>query len=304
MRAEAVSDFLQEKASELRPVGGHQPARLVQIANDLGIHVKLVLRPLERNDSYHARCELLERPLQILVYRSSPTAAIAPVSPANEHLLSSRERFSIAHELGHCIAYQSCGLKPVPERDNRREYWYQERAMNEFASALLVPPWLSSQWKSQLSNFDASCLFRIRDWANACKASPEVVVTALTRDMQGIGFLKVGVGVRLRAARRVLVVFHSSSSSNLAFPNLYSHIDDAEFVNTVTGKGGVIWLPRCRLGSIELKEVQIAWLTAAGKAQSRRREFRKAVRLSGVLYWICAFAGNPVIDKGQGVFRL
>lgn len=304
MRVQEVTGFLQERASELRPAGGHLPARLVQIANDLGIHVKLVLRPLNRHDPYHARCELQERPPQILIYRNSATAAVAPVSPVDEHLLSSRERFSVAHELGHCIAYQSCGLNPVAERDDRREYWHQERAMNEFASALLVPPWLSSRWKSHLSNFDATCLFRIRDWANDCRTSPEVVVTALARDTQGMGFLKVAEAVRVRTDKRVLVVFHSCSGSNVALPNLYTHIDDVDFVNTVKGRGGVIFSPRCRLGSIELKDVQIAWCTATGKAQSRRREFQKAVRLSGILYWICASAEHPAFDKGQSVLQL
>ena len=304
MRVQEVSDFLQERASELRPAEGHSPARLVQIANDLGIHVKLVLRPLNRHDPYHARCELRERPPQILIYRNSTTAAVAPVSPADEHLLSPRERFSVAHELGHCIAYQSRGLKPVAERGDRREYWYQERAMNEFASTLLVPPWLSSRWKSQLANFDATCLFRIRDWANDCRTSPEVVVTALARDTQGIGFLKVAEAVRVRADKRILVVFHSCSGSNVALPNLYTQIDDVDFVNTVKGRGGTILSPRCRLGSIELNDVQIAWCAATGKARSRRREFLKVVRLSGFLYWICAFAGHPVFDEGQSVLQL
>ena len=304
MRVREVGDVLQQRASELRPTGGHLPARLIQIANDLGIHVKLVLRPLDRDAPYHARCELQERPPQILIYRNSATAAVAPVSPADEHLLSSRERFSVAHELGHCIAYLSCGLKPVAERDDRREYWDQERAMNEFASALLVPPWLSSRWKSQLSNFDATCLFRIRDWANDSRTSPEVVVTALARDTQGIGFLKVAEAVRVQADTRVLVVFHSCSGSNVALPNLYTHIDDVDFVNSVKGGGGVILSSRCRLGSIELIDVQIAWCTAMGKAQSRRREFRKAVRLSGILYWICAFAEHPVFDKCQSALQL
>ena len=303
MRVQEVSGFLQDRASELRPAGRHLPARLVQIANDLGIHVKLVLRPLNGHDPYHARCDLHERPPQILIYRDSATAAVAPVSPADEHLLSSRERFSVAHELGHCIAYQSCGLKPVAERDDRREYWRHERVMNEFASALLVPPWLSSLWKSQLSNFDATCLFRIRDWASECRTSPEVVATALARDTQRIGFLKVAEAVRVRADKRVLVVFHSCTGSNVALPNLYTHIDDVDFVNTVKGRG-VIVSPRCRLGAIELNDVQIAWCTATGKAQSRRREFRKAVRLSGILYWICAFAEHPTFDKGQSVLQL
>ncbi len=303
-REQEVRSLLQSRARELRPVGERPAAQLVQIANQLGVEVKLVLCPINGKTPYQARCEIHAHSLQIVIYRHSATAAVAPINPSDEHLLSSRERFSVAHELGHCIAYQSCGLKPVQERDNRREYWYHERVMNEFASALLVPLWLSSRWRSQLANIDATCLFRVGDWAKECKTSPEVVVTALVRDMEGIGFLKVGEGLRVRTDKRVFVVFHSSSSNNLTLPNLYSHIDDTDFVNTIKGKGGVISLPRCRLGSIELNDLQVAWRTVSGKARSRRREFREAIRLSGSLYWVCAFIGGPAFDEDQGVLQL
>ena len=303
MHVQEVDRFLQAKARELRPTSRHLPARVVQIASDLGIDVKLVLRRFSDYGKYSARCELYGRPPQILIYRNSTSAGIATLSPADEHVLSSRERFSVAHELAHCIAYQSCGLKPVSERDNRREYWGQERIMQEFASALLVPSWLCSRWKSQLSNFDATCVFRIHNWANECSTSPDVVATALTRDMQDIGFLRVGEGVRTQSGERIFVVFHSCSSNNLVLPNVYSHIRDDDLVKAVTGIGGVVRLSRCRLGFIELTEVQMAWCTARGKVESRRREFRNTVRLSGTFYWVCAFTGYRTSDKGQGAFE-
>ena len=301
-RVQDVGPRLIERAIELRPSAGHAPARLVQIAHDLGIDVSLILRPIDGRTQYHARCELRDRP-RILVYRHSPTAGVAAVNPADEYLLSSRERFSVAHELGHCIAYKSYGLEPVSQTEDRREYWYQERAMNEFASTLLVPPWLSYRWTSQLATLDATCVFRIRNWANDCRASPEVVVTAVARDTQGIGFLKVGEGVRVNADKRVLVVLHSSSSSDVTLPNLFSHIDDVALLNTVTGSRGVTVVPQCRIGPIELNDVQLAWSATTGEVQSRRREFRKAIRLSGVIYWICAFTRRSTFGHGQDLLR-
>lgn len=286
-----VGPRLIERAIELRPSKGHPAAHPVQIAHDLGIDVSLVLRPIKTRAQYQANCELRERP-RILVYRHSPNRGVASVTPADEHLLSRRERFSIAHELGHCIAYKSYGLKPVSAIEDRREYWRQERTMNEFANTLLVPPWLSSRWTSQLDTLDATCVFRIRDWANDCRASLEVVVTALARDTQGLGFLKVAEGVRVKAERRVLIVLHSSSSSDVELPNLFSHIDDVDFVDSITGSAGVTTSPQCQVGSLELSDVQLAWFATTGETPSRRREFREAIQLSRVIYWICAFTGR------------
>ena len=296
--AQDIGPRLLERAKELRPHGANPSAPVVQIASDLGIDVNLVLRPNAGHGKYHARCELRARP-RILVYRTSPGAGIADLTAANEHLLSSRERFSVAHELGHCLAYLGHGLKPVPKSEDRREYWCQERAINEFANALLVPTWLSSRWRSQLATLDASCVFRIRRWATDCRASPEVVVTAFTRDAPGFGFLKVGEGVRVTTGKRILVVFHATASADVMLPNLFTHIDDVAFVNTITGTRGVALLPPSRLGSVELNSAQWAWSAATRNMQSRRNEFRKSVRLSGLAYWVCAFTGPSPDGGGQ-----
>lgn len=293
-----VGPRLIERAIELRPSKGHPAAHLVQIAYDLGIDVSLVLRPIETQTQYQATCELRERP-RILVYRFSPSPGVASVTPADEHLLSRRERFSIAHELGHCIAYKSYRVKPVSANKDRREYWRQEHTMNEFANTLLVPPWLSSRWTSQLDTLDATCVFRIRDWANDCRASLEVVVTALARDTQGLGFLKVAEGIRVKDEKRVLVVLHSSSSNDVKLPNLFSHIYDVDFVDAISGSAGVTTSPQCQIGSLELGDVQLAWFATTGKTRSRRREFREAIRLSRVIYWICAFTGRSSSRDGQ-----
>jgi hypothetical protein len=52
--------------------------------------------------------------------------------------LSARERFTVAHELGHCVVETRFGLRPT----SRREYWQLEHICNEFAATLLAPPQL------------------------------------------------------------------------------------------------------------------------------------------------------------------
>lgn len=293
-----ISRRLQSRAEELRPNAGLSSAPLVRIANDLGIDVRLVLRPLGGPRKVHARCELKSRP-QILVYRHSAAAAVVEVSPAEEHFLSTRERFSVAHELGHCIAYLSFGLKPVLMEENRAEYWRQERIMNEFASAILVPPWLSCRWRAQLPTLDATCVFRIREWAKDCRASPEVVTTVFARHTKGIGFLKVSDAVKVRNRKRLLVVAHSAAGGEIGLPNAYSHIEDVGFVSSVTGRRGVATSSECRIGQLEFNELQLAWWATSDRSQSRRKEFKKAVRLSGVAYWICVYIGKRDCGKEQ-----
>lgn len=48
---------------------------------------------------------------------------------------TTRERFSIAHELGHCIIWRTCGYLPQGKAD----YWMHEALCNDFAAKLLVP---------------------------------------------------------------------------------------------------------------------------------------------------------------------
>jgi hypothetical protein len=47
----------------------------------------------------------------------------------------SRERFMIAHELGHLILERHCGVRPL----GISEYWRHEQLANNFAAMLLVP---------------------------------------------------------------------------------------------------------------------------------------------------------------------
>ncbi len=49
--------------------------------------------------------------------------------------LSSRQRFTIAHEIGHYLL-ERWG---IPHPAGKREYWMRERLCNRFAAALLVP---------------------------------------------------------------------------------------------------------------------------------------------------------------------
>lgn len=46
-----------------------------------------------------------------------------------------RERFMIAHELGHLILERYCGVRPL----GTSEYWRHEQLANNFAAMLLVP---------------------------------------------------------------------------------------------------------------------------------------------------------------------
>jgi len=101
---------------------------------DYPIHVRPLLRKL--HISFHKRVSLDTRAhgetqkiseghYRIVIFRGS----------GDKRHLSPRERFTVAHELGHVLLDRHLAYTP----SSRREYWTIESWCNAFAAALLVP---------------------------------------------------------------------------------------------------------------------------------------------------------------------
>lgn len=118
MDTAAIRTTLGKGLRELNP-NGVWPVNLNGILSRLGIG----LRCEEKKGRADAHLEL-GNPPTIVVYRQHSSA-----------LLSSKERFSIAHELAHWIVWRRFAFLPSAET-----YWDHESLCNEFAAALLVPP--------------------------------------------------------------------------------------------------------------------------------------------------------------------
>lgn len=285
MNIDSLRNPLQDIAKQLRPIARLPFIPLIKVANEEGIEVEL--RFYSSDKVREAQCDLRASRPRILVYRRSAANGVVDMTPDKEHLLTPRERFSVAHELGHYLAFKNFKALPVQKEVDRREYRKQEKCMNDFASSLLVPDWLSKRWLESVSNEKPVSLNRLKNWAaNQCGVSGEVVAKALTRVESSIGFLKTAEAVRLANHKRLFVVFYSTYGGELQLPNLHSYIDDDAFINEIDGTSGVRWIERCNLGNVKCEKLNIAWQETKVPTYRRRREFELTVRLSGKGYWI------------------
>lgn len=286
MQDDAVYRLLQETALSLRPTDSDERVSLIELANGLSIDVNLLFRPKLDRHRYLATCELGRSPV-VWLYRQGCSEAVVSLRPSDESALTPRERFSVAHELGHCLVYLKHDFQPVQETADRGRYWRQERAMDDFAGTLLVPPWLVVRWLDEIPCVDATCLFYIGRWGRRCAVSNKVVVRALCRALPDIGFLKVADATRVKDSARVFIVQDSCSGANICLPNQHSHLDDDRFLATFKKPAGVVSVHTCRIGEHDFARAQIAWTGTKLMTSSRRREFVSNVRLSDASYWIC-----------------
>ena len=288
---EALTEGLQSLARTARPISQSAFFPLIKFAGQWGIDIEL--RLYSNRKSRHAQSVLSPSQLRIIIYRQSDANGIVGLTPQDEHLLRPRERFSLAHEIGHCLAYRQFGT--LPENNDTRDYWKQERCMNDFAVSLLVPDWLRKFWLESVSADAPVSPSNLTTWGvSHCGVSAEVIANALSRSEPSVGFLKTAEAVRNSDSKRIFVVFHSSYGSKLRLPNLHSLVDDDTFVESVAGTMGT--------GSIDARfskddpiceTLKVSWQKARISADRRRQEFRSRVTLSDTGYWISFRSHGP-----------
>jgi hypothetical protein len=250
-----IQNELSCLARELRPVG--KPfISLVQLAHELGTIVSLRLYTTPGSPT--AQIDLRNRPPKIILYRHSKVNGEREIQREDEGSLTPRERFSIAHELGHWVVFSR--FRIGPQSDNRT-YWLQEQAINAFAGCLLVPDWLVANWLEGSPPNRPVSPFALRYWAiSQCRSSEEVVAKALARHRNSIGFLKLLPTTRRKDGTNVLQVLCSAAGDALRLPNERSHIDSPElFALLRANRVGSATLPQLRLGRCEPQDLRIAW---------------------------------------------
>jgi len=173
-------------------------------------------------------------------------------------MLTPRERFSVAHELGHWVAYSRLKIKPEAKGER---YWEHERAVNAFAASLLVPDWLVTRWLDEVPEGMPVCPFALRKWASLqCRCSEEVVAKALVKCGSSIGFLKLLPTTRKKDGTRVLRVLCSAAGSKVRLPSEHAHIENPDFQKLLDSRSvGEAQLKEVQLGRCNLQNLRIAW---------------------------------------------
>ena len=147
-------DRLLGKAKELR-VGIRGPIQVQELCKRLGLSI-------EKDKLLPVDGRLIKRPdgsLCVLIKQAATSDAFY-----------SRQRFTIAHEIGHYLLLDDCGMRSSPA--NNSEYFRIEKLCNRFAGALLVD---SSLLERALWNDPYRICAQIAKVASICVVSVEVV---------------------------------------------------------------------------------------------------------------------------------
>lgn len=275
---------LRQIAADLRPPG-QRFIPVLKIAHQLGVRVCV---RLERGCIRQtARIELATTTPTIYMTRQSPIEGDRRLERHEDHLLTPRERFSVAHELGHLVAFRELQVSPARERS---EYWVQEECMHGFAAALLMPESLVDDWLSSVPVGEPVSPFALRHWArNTAKLSEEVVATQLCQRRPEIGFMKVVSTRRQKDNGEVLHVLFAASGEHLSLPRTHSHIKDEELLEKVTTEGtGTATMRRCKLWTSEPQDIRIAWRQAGAMKKFGQRLVRGASTETNSIFWISA----------------
>jgi hypothetical protein len=241
-------------ARELRPAD-RPLASVIDVADGLGVAICIQLHTGTKPT--FAQIDLLDRPPKIIIYRGARVNGERRITKGDDNLLTSRERFSVAHELGHWVAYRHLGIRPQADR---RQYWDHERVMNAFAGCLLAPEWLVTRWLAGVPEGTPVPPFAVRHWATSeCRSSEEVVTKAIARHRASVGFLKL-LHTRKSNGSHVLQVLCSVSGNGLQLPKERSHIDSPELLDLLKRReSGTAWVPRIQLAKCKLADLGLSW---------------------------------------------
>ncbi len=131
-----------------------------------------------------------------------------------------RDRFSVAHEVGHYLIWRATGYMPRGSAD----YWRHEALCNDFAARLLVPRAIIQDFAAHIPPAGGGWLVLPHDLATQAQVSWEVATRRVTQETSRAYYF---LAVRMVNARKVPVWRVSSSSFDRGSQRrmgVYSHI--------------------------------------------------------------------------------
>ncbi|MCC7174419.1 MAG: ImmA/IrrE family metallo-endopeptidase [Bryobacterales bacterium] len=208
--------------------------------------------------------------------------------------MTPRERFSVAHEIGHWIVSEQLG---VPPAETSRDYWRQEEWVNSFAGCLLVPERLIKTWLAAIP--ETKPVPPIGLWRMATRelrVSQEVLARVIVRVRPATAFLKLIYFVRRRDAYPILKV-QFSTGSLISTPVRGTHLADPDLQAILkTQDMGQASLRGFVIGKCPPQNITLAW-RRSGPADMKESK--------DTVYWL-ALAPSPkdpdTSSTGQTLF--
>lgn len=251
--------------AELRLPSSTAYCSLLHLAERLGVTVEFHFH--DTPSKSQARVEMATRPPRIAIYRKAGATGTRALGSHEEHLLTARERFSVAHELGHWLAFSQYGIHPVDSATSSSAYWQQERVVDAFAGALLVPDSVADGWLSSETDNPLPAL-QLRQWSLEARVSEEVVATRLCQRRAGLGFIKFGRTVRRADQRRALLVLFSSYSADLPLPNRGAHVISPALEAALDHPDGRCAFSELAIGDRIVRDLAISWRQKLDRKES------------------------------------
>lgn len=221
-----------------------RPFSVIQAAHELGLRVSLKMyrRSAGRGAKAPNGDGILEfnNTPEIVLFRASSQATKKTLSPSDEAGLFARERFTIAHEIAHWLAYDKFDVEP--EEPGTPVYWQHEKIMHDFAGVLLVPDHLLDLWMASVKPGKLATIHDVAGWVCESSTSMSVVTSRVVGRQPGTGFLKLAIGKEKKrgpkkpAEKVILEVLPNAISNGLDLPNNFARIYNDRLIEVLFSK--------------------------------------------------------------------
>lgn len=254
---EDVATSLWKMAFDLRPPVYGRFVSIILLAQKLGLRVRLTITSAAVSRKAHL---VMDTQGEIVLFRSGPSPASLLLGAHDEHLLRPSERFSIAHEMGHWLAFMQFGLSPIePTKGNASEYWRQERIFNRFAGRVMVPDWLIQSWLSDRASHEPIAVKELNQLSTELRISRIVIAARICERMENVGFLELNVDAADDSTNVTFRVAEVATGSAFKLPNIHKLIRDHSLSELFEAASGSRYFARITIDGIDFQDCFVSW---------------------------------------------
>jgi hypothetical protein len=174
------------------------------------------------------------------------------IRPYKSSKLSPRDRFTLAHELGHILLYEQFGWNP--SKDMRKKYYDCEDDCDNFSQSLLVPDRAVVDLKLGNAILAHQCLLSL---SVKYDVSFEVIARRIIKFHSNIGFLRGGNHINAAGKEVIKLSWGHSSLKELNLKQ--RHLKEEELLGrALLAKANLIPMDERELKEIEIPNIGFA----------------------------------------------